>query len=446
MAKDLFSDKDFENLPLADRMRPKTLDEFVGQEHLIGKDRILRKAIEAGEIPSLILWGPPGCGKTTLAFLLAKLTGYRFVPFSAVLSGIAEVKKVISEAERLQKLNGTRTILFVDEIHRFNKSQQDAFLPHVEKGTIILVGATTENPSFEVISALLSRCRVVVLNPLTEEQIEIILRRAISDERGLKGEYEVEEEAIKFIAAHSSFDARVALNALELAANAVKNSTKKITLELAKEAMQKTHLVYDKKGEEHYNIISAYIKSLRGSDPDAALYWLARMLASGEDPLFIARRQVIFASEDIGNADPMALVVAVNAYQGVHFVGLPEAELILAQATTYLACAPKSNASYVALLKAKQDVEQFGPLPVPLFIRNAPTRLMKELGYHKGYKYDHDFEEHFAAQDHLPEKLKGRIYYEPTKHGYEDKIKTRLDNWRKIKSEKNQKLPDKDDK
>lgn len=444
MARDLFHEKDSENLPLADRMRPKSLDEFVGQEHLIGKGKILRRAIEAGEVPSLILWGPPGSGKTTLAFLLAKLTGYRFMPFSAVLSGIAEVKKVIVEAGRLQKLSGARTILFVDEIHRFNKGQQDAFLPHVEKGTIILIGATTENPSFEVISALLSRCRVVVLNPLTDEQIELILKRAVADERGLKGNYEVSEDAIKFIAEHSSADARVALNAIELAANAVKDSTKKITLELAKEAMQKTHLLYDKKGEEHYNVISAYIKSLRGSDPDAALYWLSRMIASGENPLFIARRQVIFASEDIGNADPMAIVVATSAYHGVHFVGFPEAELILAQATTYLACAPKSNASYMALLKAKQDVDQFGPLPVPLFVRNAPTRLMKELGYHRGYKYDHEFEGHFSAQDHLPEKLAGRIYYEPTKHGYEDKIKMRLDNWRKLKKEKS-KTPSEDE-
>ena len=444
MMQDLFHPKDSESLPLADRMRPKSLDEFVGQEHLIGKGKILRMAIEAGEIPSLILWGPPGSGKTTLAFLLAKLTGYRFLSFSAVLSGIPEVKKVIAEAARLKKLQGARTILFIDEVHRFNKGQQDAFLPHVEKGVVVLIGATTENPSFEVIPALLSRCRVATLKPLTNEQIEIILSRAVKDERGLKGEHVVEGEAIKFIAEYSSSDARIALNALELAANAVKDSTKKITMELAKEAMQRTHLLYDKKGEEHYNLISAYIKSLRGSDPDAALYWLSRMIASGEDPLFIARRMVILASEDIGNADPMALVVATSAYQGVHFVGLPEAELILAQATTYLACALKSNASYMALARAKGDVEKFGPLPVPLFIRNAPTRLMKELGYSKGYQYDHGFDDGFAAQDHLPEKLHGQIYYEPKKRGYEERIKDRLDNWRKIKKEKG-KTPSEDE-
>jgi len=444
MVADLFHESESKGSPLADRMRPQTLDEFVGQEHLIGEGKILRRAIEAGEIPSLILWGPPGSGKTTLAHLLARLTGHRLVPLSAVMSGIPEVRRVIAEAEKLKKLRGEQTILFIDEIHRFNKSQQDALLPHIERGTVIFIGATTENPSFEVISALLSRCRVVVLKPLISEQVESIVWRAARDERGLASEYEVDNQAVKFIADYSAGDARVALNAIELAANAVKDagSPKRITLELAKEAMQRTHLLYDKKGEEHYNIISAYIKSLRGSDPDAALYWLARMLAGGEDPLFIARRMVIFASEDVSNADPMGLVVATSAYHGVHFVGLPEAELILAHATTYLACAPKSNASYMALAKAKEDVERLGPLAVPLFVRNAPTRLMKDMGYSKGYRYDHSSPDHFAAQDHLPKELRGRIYYEPTEQGYEERIRKRLERWRSIRKERGRIPPD----
>ena len=430
--------------PLADRMRPRTLDEFVGQEHLLGEGRILRQAILAKQIPSMILWGPPGSGKTTLAHLITHLTGEYFIAFSAVTSGVKEIKEVVNEARRQWSYNKKKTILFVDEIHRFNKAQQDAFLPHIEAGTIILIGATTENPSFEVISPLLSRTKVFVLNPLGEEEIVTILKRALNDrERGL-GEYhlEISPEALEYIAHFSDGDGRTALNTIEFAVFSIPPNEKNIriiSVSQVQEAMQKKALLYDKSGEEHYNLISALHKSLRDSDPDGALYWLVRMLEAGEDPLYIARRMVRFASEDVGNADPQALQVAVSGFQTFQFVGSPEGELALVQVAIYLACAPKSNALYTAYGKAQEDVRKEGALPVPLHIRNAPTKLMKDLGYGKEYKYAHNFSEAIVNQDHLPEKLRGRIYYRPTDRGREKEIKERLDTWRKLKSNQGKK-------
>jgi putative ATPase len=371
--------------PLAERMRPKTLDEFVGQEHLLGAGKLLRELTEAGALRSLILWGPPGSGKTTLAQILARSAGAVCVHFSAVTSGVKDLKKIIQEAEEFQRL-GKRTVLFVDEIHHFNKSQQDNFLPHVERGTLILIGATTENPSFEVISPLLSRCQVLVLNPLTADDIGKIVDRVLRDkQRGLgTWQLEIAAEAREFVIQHSQGDCRVALNALENAATlARKDKKNKIEVGHLQEALQRKPLQYDKAGDEHYNVISAFIKSLRGSDPDAALYWMMRMFEAGEDPLFIARRMIIFAAEDIGNADPQALQVAVAAKDAFHFVGLPEGKIPLAQAVTYLATAPKSNASYKAMLAATEDVQEHGALPVPLHLRNAPTPLMQKLGYGK---------------------------------------------------------------
>ena len=425
--------------PLADRMRPATLDEFVGQERILGPGTVLRRAIEKGEVGSVIFWGPPGTGKTTLAHIIARATGSHFIFFSAVLSGVKEIREVVRQAELQRDVHGRATILFVDEIHRFNKVQQDAFLPHVESGLIRLIGATTENPSFEVISPLLSRCRVYTLEPLSAEHLETILKRTLRDEeRGLKGlRPQVKTEALEFLAAMSSGDARVALSALEFAvmtARPGRDGRRRIDLGTAEEALQKKALVYDKAGEEHYNIISALHKSLRGSDPDAALYWLARMLAAGEDPLYIARRMVRFASEDVGNADPQALTVALAAKEAFHFLGTPEGELALAQAAVYLATAPKSNAVYRALSRVQREIRETQALPVPLHIRNAPTRLMKELGYSKGYKYDHDYEDHYAAQEFLPEKLRGRRYYHPTAFGFEKEIRKRLEWWRKQKA------------
>lgn len=420
--------------PLADRMRPKTLEEFVGQGHIVEKGRFLRTAIESDRIPSLILWGPPGSGKTTLANIIAHATGSRFVFFSAVLEGVKEVREIVKEAE-VEFKNGKRTILFVDEIHRFNKAQQDAFLPHVEKGTIILIGATTENPSFEVNAPLLSRCRVLTLKALTDADLKIILKRATVDsERGLGNlNLIVSEDAIDHIVKASHGDARTALNALEIAAEAAipdKEGTRKVGLKDTEEALQRKALLYDKGGEEHYNVISAFIKSMRGSDPDAALYWMARMLEAGEDPLFVARRMVIFASEDIGNADPHAISVAVSAFQAFHFVGMPEGWIPLAQAATYLATAPKSNASYAGYLSAKEDVVTKGPLPVPLHIRNAPTKLMKNLGYGKGYRYPHDYGG-YVKETYLPDDLKGKNYYKPKEAGYEKTIRERLERLKK---------------
>jgi putative ATPase len=421
------------NAPLADRIRPRTLDECVGQAHLIGEGKIITEILRTKNVPSIIFWGPPGSGKTTLARIIADASGHNFVQFSAVVSGVKEVREIIKEAEGELKYKNRRTILFVDEIHHFNRSQQDAFLPYVEKGIIILIGATTENPSFEINSALLSRCKVLVLASLSKDDIIIILRKAISDkERGLGSiDVSVSDEIIEYIAESSHGDARSALNTLELAVSMAQPDSKgkrTLTLPLVTEVMQKKPLIYDKDREEHYNVISAFIKSMRGSDPDAAVYYLARMLEAGEDPLFIARRMVIFASEDIGNADPQAIQVAVSAMQAFDFVGMPEGWIPLAQCATYLASAPKSNASYLAYLRAKEDVKKHGNIPVPEKLRNPVTELMKGLGYGKDYKYPHDFEGHvIPGEKYLPDKLKSMIYYEPSDSGYEKKIKERLE-------------------
>jgi putative ATPase len=427
--------------PLADRMRPRTLDELVGQEHLLGQGKVLRQAIESDQLPSMILWGPPGSGKTTLAMIIASATGAQFLAFSAVLSGVKEIKEVVQEAIGEWKYHKRRTILFVDEIHRFNKAQQDAFLPHVEKGTIILIGATTENPSFEVISPLLSRSKVFTLNPLTENDIEVILSRALADEERGLGKYrtEVEPEVIKGICQVANGDARAALNTLEMLVLTTppdEAGIRKIKKEDLIEVLQRKAYLYDKSGEEHYNLISALHKSLRGSDPDAALYWLGRMLEAGEDPLYIARRMIRFASEDVGMADPQALQVAVAAMEAFHFIGLPEGNLALAQAAVYLATAPKSNALYAAYQKVEKDVRELENMPVPLHIRNAPTSLMRDLGYGKGYKYPHDYPDHFIEEEYLPENLKGRIYYRPADQGFEKEIRKRLEGWRSKKNEK----------
>lgn len=420
--------------PLAARMRPRTLDEFLGQEHLVGPGRLLRKAIEQDAIPSMILWGPPGSGKTTLAYLIARLTKSHFEPISAVSAGVGDLRRIVEEAQERRGLYGQRTILFIDEIHRFNKAQQDAILPYVENGTVTLIGATTENPSFEVISPLLSRCRVFTLKPLTDEQVKSIVQRALSDkERGL-GTLQVTlaEDAWGLLLAVASGDARVALNAVELAATAASpgpDGRRVITLPLIEEALQRRALQYDRAGDHHYDTISAFIKSVRGSDPDAAVYWLVRMLEAGEDPLFIARRLVILAAEDIGLADPQALCVAVACQQAVHFVGLPEGAIPLAEATIYLATAPKSNSAYKALLKARQDVQRTRQEPVPLHLRNPVTPLMKGMGYGQDYRYAHDYPGHFVEQEFLPPALKGRRYYEPSQQGAEREAAERLRQW-----------------
>ena len=419
-------------------MRPRTLAEFVGQEHLLGPGKFLRGMAGAGKLRSLILWGPPGSGKTTLAQILANSAGAACVHFSAVTSGVKDSKKIIQEAEQLERL-GKPTVLFVDEIHHFNKAQQDNFLPHVERGTLILIGATTENPSFEVISPLLSRCQVLVLKTLSTENMAVIINRALSDqERGLgKLALSLAADGREFLLQQAQGDCRVALNALESAATLAQSSQEKtISIVHLQEALQKKPLRYDKTGEEHYNVISAFIKSMRGSDADAALYWMMRMIEAGEDPLFIARRMVIFAAEDIGNADPRALQVAIAAKDAVHFVGLPEGRIPLAQAVTYLATAPKSNASYQAMLAAAKDVDEHGALAVPLHLRNAPTGLMKNLGYGKDYKYAHNYEDNVVDQDHLPQDLSGRRYYTPSESGYEKQIKERLKFWDERKKRK----------
>jgi putative ATPase len=414
-------------------MRPTSLQEFVGQEHLLGPGKLLSGMVDSGKLGSLILWGPPGSGKTTLAQILAQSAGAVCVHFSAVTSGVKDLKKIIHEAEQLQRL-GKPTVLFVDEIHHFNKAQQDNFLPHVERGTLILIGATTENPSFEVISPLLSRCQVLVLKTLSPADIGKVVDRTLGDSRrGLAAtRLVITAEAREFLIQQSQGDCRVALNALEAAA-ILAQGQKDIGLAHVQEALQRKPLQYDKAGEEHYNVISAFIKSMRGSDPDAALYWMMRMIEAGEDPLFIARRMVIFAAEDIGNADPWALQVAVAAKDAVHFVGLPEGRIPMAQAVTYLATAPKSNASYKAMLAATEDVQERGALPVPLHLRNAPTPLMQKLGYGKDYKYAHNYAEHIVEQEHLPKELLGKRYYTPSDSGYEKEIKERLKFWEEKK-------------
>ncbi len=437
--------------PLADRMRPRTLDEYAGQEHLIGPGKPLRVQIERDDSGSLIFWGPPGTGKTTLAKIIANLTKAEFIEFSAVLAGIKEIKQVMADAERAKQY-GTRTIVFIDEIHRFNKAQQDAFLPHVEKGNIRLIGATTENPSFEINSALLSRCRVYVLQPLSEEQIVILLRRALQDrERGLGGlGVQASDAVLQKIANYTSGDARSAYNVLEVAAGLAKSppfdrlragflakdarngapadeDSSEITDDIVRDALQKRILLYDKTGEEHYNLISALHKSVRNSDPDAALYWLGRMLEAGEDPLYVARRVVRMAVEDIGLADPNALSLCMAARDAVDFIGMPEGNLALAQAVVYLSVAPKSNALYTAYGSVQADVESTAAEAVPLHLRNAPTRLMKGLGYGHGYQYAHDLESKVADMECLPDNLRGRVYYQPTNEGIEKRIRERME-------------------
>ena len=449
--------------PLADRMRPQALDEYAGQEHLLGPGKPLRVSIERDDAGSIIFWGPPGTGKTTLAKIIANMTKAEFIEFSAVLAGIKEIKQVMADAERARQY-GTRTIVFIDEIHRFNKAQQDAFLPHVEKGNIRLIGATTENPSFEINSAFLSRCRVYVLQPLTEDQIVLLLRRALSNrERGL-GEMGVtaSDDVLRKIASYTSGDARSAYNVLEVAAGLTKSPllakparngapaefpssrperekggatpSDKITDEIVHDALQRRVLLYDKTGEEHYNLISALHKSVRNSDPDAALYWLGRMLEAGEDPLYVARRVVRMAVEDIGLADPNALALCMAARDAVDFIGMPEGNLALAQAVVYLSVAPKSNALYTAYGAVQQDVEQTAAEPVPLHLRNAPTGLMKGLGYGHGYQYAHNLESKVADMECLPENLSGRVYYQPTNEGIEKRIRERLEEIKKRRS------------
>ena len=409
---------DRSSMPLAARMRPRSLEEFVGQEHLVGAGRALRRAIEADALPSMIFWGPPGSGKTTLAEVIAGATSRRFVALSAVTAGVADLRREVAEARKVQA-RGLGTILFVDEIHRFNKAQQDAILPHVERGTVVLIGATTENPSFEVNAALLSRCRVYTLRPLSDEEVGLIVRRALADaERGLADlRPALDDAAIEWLVTQANGDARVALNTLELAVAATQLDAagrRRVGLETLQDALQRRALRYDKAGDQHYDTISAFIKSIRGSDPDAALYWLARMLDAGEDVIFIARRLVILASEDVGLADSQALLVAVAAQQAAHFVGLPEALYPLAHGALYLARAPKSNSVKTAYFAALGDVEQTRADPVPLHLRNAPTGLMKRLGYGQGYRYAHDFEGGVVDQEHLPESLRGRTYFRPT--------------------------------
>ena len=428
--------------PLAERIRPRTLDEIVGQDEILAPGKPLREAIERDLLQSIILWGPPGTGKTTLARVIAEVTHARFVPFSAVLAGIKEIKEVMAAAQDRRRRTGQRTIVFVDEIHRFNKAQQDAFLPRVEAGDIVLIGATTENPSFEVNAALLSRSKVFVLKGLPADAVEGILRRALTDkERGLGTmEINVSDEAITAIARFANGDARSALNLLEFATASAPMDpgtlVRQLGMEQLDQSIQRRALLYDKGGEEHYNLISALHKSMRNSDPDAAVYWVARMLEAGEDPLYIARRLVRFASEDIGNADPQALTIAVAAKDAAHFIGMPEGNTALAQAAIYLSTAPKSNAVYVAYNAAAADAHTQAAEPVPLHLRNAPTKLMKQLEYGKDYKYAHDDRDAITGMDCLPPSLQGKTYYEPTERGFEKEIKRRLELWEKIKQQR----------
>ena len=423
------------NEPLAERLRPTSIDEIVGQDHLLGKGKILRNLIESDKVPSMIFWGPPGVGKTTIAKVIANMTKADFITFSAVTSGIKEIKTVMEEAEK-NRLFGGKTIVFVDEIHRFNKAQQDAFLPFVEKGSIILVGATTENPSFEINNALLSRCKVFVLNPLTVDDIVLLLKKAISDKRGFGGmKIKISKQVLETIATFSNGDARGALSTLEMVIlnGDRQDDTITVSKEIVEQVTSKKSFLYDKKGEEHYNLISALHKSMRNSDPDAAVYWLARMLEAGEDPLYIARRVVRFASEDVGLADPRAMEVAVSAYQACHFIGVPECNVCLTEAVVYMAMSPKSNAMEVAYNRAAEDAKKMIDEPVPMVIRNAPTKLMKELGYGDGYIYAHDTKEKIASMQCLPDSLVGKEYFTPGNQGLEAKYKARLEEIKKWK-------------
>ena len=447
MSMDMFEhqaeDLQAQEAPLATRMRPNSLNTFVGQEHIIGPGRVLRKAVESGKIPSIILWGPPGSGKTTLAYIIANMTGANFSPISAVSANVNDLRRIIEEAKGRRQVNLQKTILFIDEIHRFNKTQQDAVLPFVEDGTITLIGATTENPSFEVTSPLLSRSRVMPLRPLTDEQIQVILTRALKDTlRGLGYlNVEVAPEALGHLITLSNHDARIALNALEMAALSTspdEEGKRYITLPTIEDTLQRRVLPYDKSGDQHYDFISALHKSMRGSDPDASLYWLVRMLEAGEDPLYIARRLIRFASEDVGMADPQALVIAMAAQQAVHFIGMPEANLALAEAAVYLATAPKSNSLYEAYSRAQQEISQGPSESAPLHLRNPVTPLMQEMGYGKDYKYAHDYPNHFVEQQNLPDRLQGAKYYTPSTQGYEAQIITRLKSWWQSKTQPEQ--------
>lgn len=415
--------------PLASRIRPRNLDEYIGQQHILGKGKALRNMLESSNLTSMIFWGPPGVGKTSLAMIIASMTKCNFIEFSATSSGIKEIKEVMEEAKK-NKFMGIETVLFIDEIHRFNKAQQDAFLPHVEKGNIILIGATTENPSFEINSALLSRCRVFVLNSLTEEDIVNLLKHALKDNRGFGTKnIKISNDLLHLISIYSNGDARTSLNVLEMAILSSKqeNNTVILTKEIIEDCMQNKALLYDKNGEEHYNIISALHKSMRNSDCDASIYWLARMLEGGEDPLYVARRLIRFASEDIGIADPRALEIAVAAYNACHYIGMPECSVNLTEVVVYLSLAPKSNSLYVAYEKAKKDAKETISEGVPLHLRNAPTKLMSDLGYSKGYKYAHDFENKITNMQCLPDNLKDRKYYFPSNEGYEKEAKEKID-------------------
>ncbi len=432
--------------PLAERMRPRSLDEFVGQAHIVGPDSLIKKAIDEDRLFSMILWGPPGCGKTSLANIIASATESHFIQISAVLSGVKDIRSAIDEAKRQIQFYQKRTILFVDEVHRFSKSQQDSFLMHVESGLLTLIGATTENPSFELIPALMSRCRVMQLKALSDDDIITVVNRALQDaERGLGNDnIELSKKASHHLIKISDGDVRAALNSLDVTASVIfsqkseagEQGPRIISLENIENALQRKALIYDKSGEEHFNNISALHKSLRGSDPDAAAYWLMRMIEAGEDPIYLARRMVRFASEDVGNADPNALNVALNAVEAFRFLGHPEGDLALVQAAVYLATAPKSNSLYQTMNKVKKAISDTGAQPVPYHIRNAPTKLMKGLGYGKDYKYAHDYKDAFVPQEYLPDKLKGEIFYEPTERGYEKTIKYWLEKWRALKKDR----------
>ena len=433
----------FISKPLAERMRPRNLDEFVGQLHIVGPGSLIKRAIEEDKLFSMILWGPPGCGKTSLASIIASATKSHFIQISAVMSGVKDIRSAIDDAKKQLQRYRKRTILFVDEVHRFSKSQQDSFLKHVENGLLTLIGASTENPSFELIPALLSRCRVITLEPLDENDLILVITRALKDEeRGLGNRnFELTEDALLHIVNISDGDVRTALNVLEIAESVLllkndsidKNNPHVITLKDIENALQRKALRYDKSGEEHYNLISALHKSLRGSDPDAAAYWLMRMIESGEDPIYIGRRMVRFASEDIGNADPNALNISLNAVEAFRFLGHPEGELALLQAAVYLATAPKSNSLYQTLNSVKNEIKESGYLPVPYHIRNAPTKLMKNLGYGDNYKYAHDYKDAFVPQEYLPDRIQHKIFYNPTERGYEKTIKKWLEKWRSLK-------------